>query len=102
MEGETAGLAELNLGSTQQGLVSISKTNYAQKTNTIAKITVLSLLKLLNHLVFATDNSGIFGLTRVSSYQHSKTAELAQLAERTTLNRVVEGSIPSFGGECSF
>ncbi|VEU34950.1 unnamed protein product [Pseudo-nitzschia multistriata] len=24
-------------------------------------------------------------------------AELAQLAERTTLNRVVEGSIPSFG-----
>ena len=25
------------------------------------------------------------------------TAELAQLAERTTLNRVVEGSIPSFG-----
>jgi hypothetical protein len=26
-----------------------------------------------------------------------KSAELAQLAERTTLNRVVEGSIPSFG-----
>ena len=24
-------------------------------------------------------------------------AELAQLVERTTLNRVVEGSIPSFG-----
>ena len=29
-------------------------------------------------------------------------AELAQSAERTTLNRVVEGSIPSFGGPNSF
>ena len=26
-------------------------------------------------------------------------AELAQLVERTTLNRVVEGSIPSFGAK---
>ena len=27
----------------------------------------------------------------------TRSAELAQLVERTTLNRVVEGSIPSFG-----
>ena len=29
--------------------------------------------------------------------QHTNQAELAQSVERTTLNRVVEGSIPSFG-----
>lgn len=35
-------------------------------------------------------NFGILSRNRIS-------AELAQLVERTTLNRVVEGSIPSFG-----
>ena len=29
---------------------------------------------------------------------HMSTAELAQSVERTTLNRVVVGSIPTFGG----
>ena len=32
------------------------------------------------------------------TFQHTNQAELAQSVERTTLNRVVEGSIPSFGG----
>ena len=36
-----------------------------------------------------------------SEVDMSKTAELAQLVERTTLNRVVEGSIPSFGAFCN-
>ena len=31
------------------------------------------------------------------TFQHTNQAELAQSVERTTLNRVVEGSIPSFG-----
>ena len=38
-----------------------------------------------------------FGPTFESNKYDSKSAELAQLAERTTLNRVAEGSIPSFG-----
>lgn len=38
----------------------------------------------------------IFKLRPAGSCNNKK-AELAQLVERTTLNRVVEGSIPSFG-----
>ena len=35
---------------------------------------------------------------RTTNTQTAKQAELAQSVERTTLNRVVVGSIPTFGG----
>ena len=44
-------------------------------------------------------SSLVFIYVKGDDIEHRNQAELAQSVERTTLNRVVEGSIPSFGGE---
>ena len=43
-------------------------------------------------------SSLVFIYVKGDDIEHRNQAELAQSVERTTLNRVVEGSIPSFGG----